>query len=38
MKKLAVVALSLLACAPAHAQWVLINKDSEVANYYKSTI
>jgi hypothetical protein len=28
----------LLACAPVHAQWVLINKDSEVANYYESTI
>ena len=37
MKKLA-LALSLLACAPVHAQWVLINKDSEVANYYESTI
>ncbi len=37
MKRLA-VALSLLACEPVHAQWVLINKDSEVANYYESTI
>ena len=37
MKKL-VAALSLIACMPAHAHWVLINKDSEVANYYESAI
>ena len=37
MKKL-VVALGLMAYTSVHAQWVLLNKDSEVTNYYKSSI
>ena len=37
MKKL-VVAFSLMACSSVHAQWILLNKDSEVTNYYESTI
>lgn len=36
--KTLLAALSLIACTPAHAHWVLINKDSEVANYYESAI
>ena len=37
MKKL-VAALGLIACSSVHAQWILLNKDSEVTNYYESSI
>ena len=37
MKKL-VVALGLIACSPVQAEWLVLNKDSEVTNYYESSI
>ena len=37
MKKL-VVSLGLIACSSVRAEWVLLNNDSQVANYYESSI
>jgi hypothetical protein len=37
MKNL-VVSFVLMVCSSVHAAWTLLNKDSEVANYYESTI
>jgi hypothetical protein len=37
MKNL-LVGFGVMVCTSIHAEWILLNKDSEVANYYEPTI